>query len=153
MTRAPDSGSTRTTLILVQAAIVLGVIVWLKVGLPRLEKSRAATAAVERSKRLEDFVQTMVVDDTRRMAPEGSSRKYSQKLRGTPSIDEVEHTLGAPKTRSTDFAGGEHLTWIGLHHEVQASFNKGRLYSVRIEDRTTGHGEMVFESGLYWSPF
>ena len=75
------------------------------------------------------------------------------KLRDTPLIDQVERTLGAPKTRSTDFADGEHLTWTGRQHEVQASFNKGRLYSLRIEDRTTGHGEMVFESSVYCSSF
>ncbi len=153
MIRTSDSGGTRTTIILVQVAIVVGVIIWFKVGLPRIEKSRATTAAAERSKRLEDFIQTILVDDTSRRAPDGASREYPHKLRDTPSLDEVESTLGAPKSRSTDFAGGEHLTWTGGLREVQASFNKGRLYSLRLEDRTTGHGEMVFESGVHWSSF
>lgn len=153
MDKFPTSGRVRVAVILVQVGIVAGLIVWLKVCLPAVEKSRAAAAAAENDRRVEDFIRSMVADDASLTAPAGSEREHPQKLRSTPSIDEVERVLGAPQARSTDFAGGEHLTWTGSSHQIQASFSRGKLYSLRIEDRATGHGQMVFESGLYWNRF
>ena len=94
---ASDGGKVRLAMILTQVVIVVGVVAWLKLCLPRLEKSRTAAVAAHRSTRIEDFVGTMVVDDHSRPAPQDSGREYARKLRRTPSLDEVEQALGSPQ--------------------------------------------------------
>jgi hypothetical protein len=53
----------------------------------------------------------------------------------------------------TDFRGGQHLTWIGPRHRLEASFDKGRLYALTLTDLQTGHGMQVFESSAEWRAF
>jgi hypothetical protein len=141
-------------IIVVQAVLIVLVIGWYKVCLPRFERAHAAALAADRERRIEDYEQEMIVEDTRRevTSPSGAS-VHPQQLKSTPDVDEVEHDLGVPQTSMTDFSGGYHLTWIGTAHKLQASFNKGQLYSISIEDLATGHGAEVFESSDEWRPF
>ncbi|HEV2492262.1 MAG TPA: hypothetical protein VG204_04230 [Terriglobia bacterium] len=146
----------RTRIILVQLAIVAGLIAWYKIYVPRLERARAAAEAQERAQRIAAFVPAMVVEDTSReveVPGSGGEKRHPQKLRSTPTVEEVEHALGAPDGRVTDFAGGLHLTWMSDRQKLEASFNHDRLYCLRIEERSTGHGALVFESSWSWQPF
>ena len=146
----------RTRIILVQLAIVAGLIAWYKIYVPRLEQARAAAEAQERAQRIAAFVPAMVVEDTSRQVEvpgSGGEKRHPQKLRSTPTVEEVEHALGAPDGRVTDFAGGLHLTWMSDRQKLEASFNHDRLYCLRIEERSTGHGALVFESSWSWQPF
>jgi hypothetical protein len=147
----------RAKVIVAQFVILAGVAVWLKVYIPRMEAARAATAVLEREKRIQTSYQSMVVEDTNREveAPESKAKGpvHPLRLRTSASVGEVEQTLGAPDSEQSDFRGGLHLMWAGSQHTLEASFNRGRLYCLTITDRQTGHGSMVFESSLYWRPF
>jgi hypothetical protein len=152
----PKPWTARTRIILVQLTIVAGLVVWYKVYVPRMERARAAAEAQEHAKRIAAFGPAMVVEDTSRQveAPgAGGEKRYPQKLRSTPTVEEVEQALGAPDGRVTDFAGGLHLTWMSDRQKLEASFNHDRLYCLRIEDRSTGHGALVFESSWAWQAF
>jgi hypothetical protein len=151
-----DSGTVRTKAIIIQAVIVAGVLAWFKVCLPRIERAQAASEAREREKRIEAFFQSIVADDPSREieVPEANGEKrHPQRLRRAASVEEVEQALGAPDSRTSDFREGLHLTWTGDAHKLEASFTNARLYCLRREDRRTGHGTMVFESGWYWAVF
>ena len=80
-------------------------------------------------------------------------KRHPQRLRTTLHVEEVESRLGAPNTSTTDFRGGQHLTWLGTDHKLEAAFNGGRLYCLSHQDRKTGRGVMVFESIWSWHPF
>jgi hypothetical protein len=58
-----------------------------------------------------------------------------------------------PDSATTDFRGGQHLQWLGTTHQLEDSFNAGRLYCLQLQDRTTGHGVMVFDSFAAWHPY
>ena len=73
-------------------------------------------------------------------------KRHPQRLRSTFSPQEAESTLGVPDATTTDFGGGQHLTWLGTTHKLEASFNAGRLYCLALEDRATGHGVLVYDS-------
>jgi hypothetical protein len=146
----------RTRIILIQLGIVAGLVAWYKVYVPRMERERAAAEAEARAKRIEAFVPAMIVEDTSREveAPgTGGEKRHPEKLRRTPSVEEVEQALGAPDERVTDFRGGLHLTWMSERLKLEASFNQDRLYCLRTENRRTGHGELVFESSWSWQAF
>ncbi|MGO9275753.1 MAG: hypothetical protein ACLQOO_36855 [Terriglobia bacterium] len=145
----------RAKVIVAQVVIVAGLVVWLKVCMPRMEKARAAAEVVEREKKIEMVYQSMVVEDTSRevQTPEAKGPAHPLRLRSIAPVDKVEQALGVPDSQQRDFRGGMHLTWTGNHHTLEASFDSGRLYCLTITDRKTGHGSMVFESSLYWHPF
>jgi hypothetical protein len=65
----------------------------------------------------------------------------------------VEQALGLPGMVTVDFRGGQHLTWTGTQHQLEACFSNGRLYCLRLEDLRTKHGMTVFESSWSWHPF
>ena len=145
----------RNKVIAAQAVIVLLVVVWFKVYLPRMEKARAMAEVLARENRIEAFYQSMAVEDSSRevVPPGGQAPTHPLQLRETPSVGEVEQALGAPGGEQRDFAGGMHLTWTGTRHTLEASFNHGRLYCLTFTDRQTGHGALVYESSQYWHPF
>ncbi|HKS95436.1 MAG TPA: hypothetical protein VJV74_04805 [Terriglobia bacterium] len=156
MTTVPRPWTVRTRIILIQLGIVAGLLAWYKVYVPRMERERAAAEAEARAQRIAAFVPAMVVEDTSREveAPGmGGEKRHPEKLRRTPTVEEVEQALGAPDERTTDFRGGLHLTWMSERLKLEASFNQDRLYCLRTEDRRTGHGALVFESSWSWQPF
>jgi len=150
-------GSVRTRVILVQVAILAGVLAWYRIFLPGIQKERAAEEAARREQKIEALVQSMVIEAAGREndapPPPGSTRQHPQRLRFTPPVDAVEKELGAPDTSMTDFRGGQHLTWVGTKHSLELSFEKGRLYALTITDRQTGHGTQVFESAVQGRAF
>jgi hypothetical protein len=152
-----DSGRVRWHVILVQLIILAGLVAFYMLCLPHLKREKAMREPVEREQKIEAFFQKAVVEDTMQeiAGPLKSAivRRHPQKLRATFTVEEVEAVLGVPDVASTDFRGGQHLTWIGTAHKLQGSFNAGRLYCLAREDRSTGHGVMVFESIGTWHPF
>jgi len=152
-----DSGKVIAKAILIQVAIAAGLILWFKLGVPKLQKERDAEAAAQLEGRIHDFMQaTMVEDSARAMpVPAASAAGYShpQHLLNTPSIEEAKQALGAADGFTSDIRGGVHIIWTGTQHKLEASFNNGRLYCLRIEDLHTGHGTLVFESSQDWRPF
>ncbi len=153
--RRCDSGGVPIRAIAIQLALLAGIVAFYKLYLPHREKVLAAAAAAEREQRIHKLLPSLVVEDSTHEvpAPEGAGRTHPQKLASTPTVDEVERALGAPDERSTDFRGGLHLVWLGTEHELEASFDQGRLYCLRVEDRRTGHGALIFESSWGWHPF
>ena len=150
-------GSVRTRVILVQVAVVAGVMAWYKLFLPGIQKERAAAEAARRELRIEALVQSVVVEAAPREndlppAP-GQTRPRPQRLRLTPPVEEVEPALGAPGTSMTDFRGGLHLTWVGTRHSLELSFDKGRLYALTLTDLATGRGMTVYENPALWRTF
>jgi hypothetical protein len=153
----PDSGKISTRLIIVQLALlatVVGVYAYVKVYLPQAEKARAAAQIAQRESRIQDFFDSMVAEDpSRTVEAPGVGRTHAQSLKSTPDVAEVQQTLGVPDTSTTDFAGGQHLTWIGTGHTLEGSFNRGLLYCLSIKDNSTGHGESVYAKSVQWQPF
>jgi hypothetical protein len=155
----PNSGAVRSKVIIAQLIVVAGLIAWFKYYLPKLQRERAASEALERERKINTFFRWAVIED--RSRPEvdlsatagGEGRSYPQRLRRNPSLEEMEQILGAPDGHSTDFRGGLHESWTGTGHKLEASFDKDRLYTLKLEDRRTGHGVMVFDSSWQWHPF
>jgi hypothetical protein len=155
--RCFDSGRVPWRIILIQAAILAGLVAFFKVYLPHFERERAARAAAERERRIEAFFPKAVVEDTTHEVAvplDGAIvKRHPQRLRATLSVEDVEAQLGAPDVSTTDFRGGQHLTWIGATHKILGSFNAGRLYCLTYEDRSSGHGVMVYDSIWSWHPY
>jgi hypothetical protein len=155
--RIPDSGRVRWRIILIQLAIVAGLVAFYKLFLPHWERMEAARQAAERERKIEAFFRKVVVEDTAHeidVPGEGAgAKRHPQRLRATLTLAEVEAALGAPDVASTDFRSDQHLTWIGTTHKMEGSFNVGRLYGLAREDRATGHGVMVFESISTWHAY
>lgn len=152
--RFEPSGATWTRAILIQVGIIAALAVVLKLYLPGMEKRREAARVKERETRIEAFAHTMIVDDPTRDIPSGpNAGKHPQKLLRQDSVDEVQSALGAPTTDSRDFRGGQHLTWIGTDHRIEAAFDRGILYNLMYQDMRTGHGVTVYESAAYWQAY
>lgn len=149
--------SVRTKAIVVQLVIVAGLVVWFKMALPRIERAREAAEVAERERKIQKFFDSMVVENTPSDADapsaKGEKRAQPQRLRLAASVEDVERALGAPDANMTDFRGGQHLTWTGTRHKLEASFNKGTLYALTFTDLSSGHGTMVFESSAQWREF
>jgi hypothetical protein len=149
-------GSVRTRTIVIQVAIVTGVILWLTLGLPKYRKEKTAAALARREQNIESFVQSIVVErggeEMEVPTVDGVRRVHPQRLRFLPAVGDVQEELGAPDQSMTDAQGGQHLIWIGTRHKLNASFNKGRLYAVTLSDLQTGHGMTVYESAAQYHP-
>jgi hypothetical protein len=145
----------RTKIMVSQAIVIVGLIAWFKMYLPRLEKQQAASEAQERDRRIQTFFRWAVIEDSPRAAdlPARSGEQQPQRLRRAPSLQEAEQTLGAPGGRSIDIRGGLHATWTGTAYKLEGSFERNRLYCLTLTDRRTGHGESVFEATSSWHPF
>jgi hypothetical protein len=155
MASSSDSGAVRTKVIVAQVIVVVGLVAWFKIYLPRLEREQAVSRAQERDRRIQTFFRWAVIEDSPRgiskSTPNGQQRP--QRLRRTPALHEVEQTLGAPAARSTDIRGGLHVTWSGTSYLLEGSFENDRLYCLTLTDRRTGHGASVFESSSSWHLF
>jgi len=152
-----DRGTVLKRLMAIQFAIVATLAAFYFLYLPYRAKSRAAAEAQEREVKIEALYQSLVVEDPRgEVDLPGSGGKvcvHPQRLNRLPAVDEVVRALGLPGRRTTDFRDGLHMTWTGTTHSLEASFDRGRLYCLRCEDRRTGHGALVFESSVAWRPF
>ena len=156
MSILPDSGF-RAKLIVPGVLMVAGLIAWFKIYLPRAQRAEAVAEASERERKIGNFFRWAVIEDTKREAPvsgnSGDQRVHPQRLRQMPSLREIEQTLGAATTSTTDVRGGLHVTWTGTRHDLEASFSQGRLYCLKFQDRRTGRGTMVFQSSSNWHPY
>jgi hypothetical protein len=155
---APSSlGRAPWRVIAIQLAILLGLLVLYKVYIPYHQRDLARRTTADRERRIGALFQDSVVEDsTREIAVplDGAiMQRHPQKLRTVFSPAEVESSLGVPDISTTDFAGGQHLTWLGTAHKLQASFVAGRLYCLSLEDRATGHGALVYRDPLQWHPY
>ncbi|HET9178661.1 MAG TPA: hypothetical protein VFQ24_09940 [Terriglobia bacterium] len=152
-----ETGKIPTRVIVVQLvllAVVTAMIAFVKVYEPRAEKAQAAARIAERDTRIQDFFNSMVAEDYgRTVEAPGVGTTHPQSLRSTPAVANVQQTLGAADTSTTDFADGLHLTWIGTDHTLEASFNRGQLYCLSLKDNSTGHGQSVYVSSANWQPF
>ncbi len=153
--RPCESGVVPIRAIAIQLALLAGLMAFYMLYLPHREKGLAAAEAAEREKRIEKILPSLIVEDSTREVPTpyGAGRAHPQKLASAPTVDELEQALGVPDERTTDFRGGLHLIWLGTGRELEASFDHGRLYCLRVEDRRTGHGALIFESSWGWHPF
>ena len=143
-----DLSNPRNRIILTQTAIILLLLGFYKLALPRIQKAREARDTEERERRVMAFLDAVVVE-----VGSGEASQRPERLRSKPEVHDVELELGAPQESMNDALGGQHLTWIGTRHKLMASFNKGELYSVSVTDMKTGHGSQVFESSAQWRPF
>lgn len=140
-------------------AIQLGIAgilaVWFLVAWPRLRKEWAEGESAKKEQRILSLVQSVVAEDPARDAPSGNPPGFAhaQRLVSTPTESDVKVALGPTDAFSGDFRGGVHMTWIGTDHIVEASFNNQRLYCLKLENRHTGHGEIIFESSSDWRAF
>ncbi len=152
-----DSGNVPWRLILIQLLILGGVLIFLKFYLPRHQRQLEAQRLVQREQKITSFFQNSVVEDSTReisVPLDGSIIKgHPQRLRTVYSPEDIETDLGAPQTSMTDFQGGQHLTWVGTGHRLEAAFTTGRLYCLTWEDLTTHRGVLVYESEDLWHPY
>jgi hypothetical protein len=121
------SFSVKTKVLVVQALILSGLVVYFKVTLPRIEKARAAERLAAREQAIGNFFQDVTTEG-------GSDAAPARRIRVTPDVVEVQRRLGAPDQSMTDFAGAQHLTWFGAQQKLIASFNRGRLYALTLTD-------------------
>jgi hypothetical protein len=143
--------------ILIQLLTVVGLIVIYMLYLPHRARDLAGQAAAAREQNINALFQDSVVEDSTHeisVPLQGVIvTRHPQRLRTTFSPREVESLLGAPDATTLDFRGGQHLTWLGTAHKLEASFNAGRLYCLTLEDRSTGRGVLVYESFRNWHPY
>jgi hypothetical protein len=155
--RISDGGKVPWGIILVQVVLIAGLIAFLKFYLPHRAKAATEREFVQREQKINALFQNAVEEDDSKKIPvsvDGEiEKRYPQKLRLALTPQQVEDSLGVPGKDTTDFQGGEHLTWWGATHRLEAAFNAGRLYCLTLEDRSTGHGVMVFENPYQWHPY
>ena len=147
--------STRSKVILVQAAIVVGLVAYFKVALPRIEKGRMAARISAREQAIGTFFQSVTTQVGSADPQDAGESKAggALRLRITPDVIEVQRQLGAPDQSMPDFAGAQHLTWNGNVRMLVASFNKGQLYALTISDLAGEHGERVFQTSAQYQKF
>jgi len=150
-------GRARWRVIVIQILILSGLVAFYELYLPYRARDLAGRAAATREQNINALFQDSVVEDSTHeisVPLEGVIvKRHPQRLRTTFSPREAESTLGLPDATTTDFRGGQHLTWLGTRHKLEASFNAGHLYCLTLEDRATGHGVLVYESIWSWHPY
>jgi hypothetical protein len=141
----------------IQILLLSGLVVFYKLYLPHHARDLANRTADTRERKINALFQDSVEEDSTHeisVPLDGVIvRRHPQRLRTTFSPGDAETALGVPDTTTMDFRGGQHLAWLGTAHKLEASFNAGRLYCLKLEDRATGHGVMVFESPSSWHPY
>ena len=151
------SGTPWTRILVIQSIIIAVVAAILAFYLPGRARREARAEAADRELRIQSFAHTMLVEDPIRQVsatgPDGETLSHAQKLLRQESVDEVQQTLGAPTAERADINGGQHLTWTGTRHQLEAAFDKGVLYNVMYRDVRTGHGVTVFESAAYFGSY
>ena len=155
--RTSSRGSVRWRVFVIQILAVAGLFVSLELFLSHRARSLAERTAASREQKINVMFHDSVADEPTHeiFVPLNGVvvKRHPQRLRIELSPQGAEFTLGLPDTATTDFRGGQHLTWIGTTHKFEASFSGGRLYCVKLEDRATGRGVMVFESIWAWHPY
>ena len=150
-------GRARWRVIVIQLLILLGIFALYKVYIPYHERELSRREAAARDQEISGFFQDAVMEDSTleiSVPVDGAIvKRHPQKLRLTFSPQEAESKLGVPSASTTDFDGGQHLTWLGHAHTLEASFNAGHLYCLSLADRATGHGVLVYESPESWHPY
>lgn len=144
-------------IIVIQLLILSGLVAFYNLYLPYRARDLAGRAAATREQKINALFQDSVVEDSTHeisVPLEGVIvKRHPQRLRTTFSPQQAESTLGLPNAATPDFRGGQHLTWLGTSHKLEASFNAGHLYCLTFEDRATGHGVLVYESIWSWHPY
>jgi hypothetical protein len=144
-------------IIVIQLLILLGLVVFYRLYLPHRRAALASGAVANREQKITAFFQDAAKEDSTHeiSVPLGGAivKRHPQRLRTTFSPQEAESMLGTPDATRIDFRGGQHLTWLGTAHKLDASFNAGHLYALSLEDRATGHGVLVYESIWSWHPY
>lgn len=152
-----EFGGAPWRLILIQLLILSGLLIFFKFYLPRHARTVAAQASAARERKITTFFHDAVTEDTVHEVSvplDGSIvKRHPKRLRTTFSSDEAQTMLGVPNTSMVDFRGGQHLTWIGTGHKVEAAFNAGRLYCLTQEDLATHRGELVYDSNDLYRPY
>ena len=152
-----DLGGVPWRVFVIQLLIVTGLVVFLKLYLPHRARELVNRAAATREQRINALFQDSVVEDLTQEIPVPLNgavvKRHPQRLRSTFSPAQAESILGVPDTTTADFRGGQHLTWVGTAHKLEASFEAGHLYCLTREDRATGHGVMVYGSIWSWHPY
>jgi hypothetical protein len=155
--RLSSFGRAPWRVIAIQVLIFAGLVAFYELYIPYRARDLAEHAAAAREQKINALFQDSVVEDSKQeiFVPLGGVvvKRHPQRLRATFSPQEAESTLGVPAITTTDFGGGQHLTWLGTAHKLTASFHVGRLYCLTLEDRGTGHGVMVYESPQSWRPY
>ncbi len=152
-----DRGAVPWRVIVVQFLLIAGVITFFSFYLPHRTRAMAQRAVADREEKINEFFRNTVKEDLDHevsVPVNGETEKrHPQVLTTILSPQDVQLQLGAAGVSTTDFRGGEHLTWVGTAHKLVASFNDGKLYCLTLEDRATGHGVMVYETPEAWHPY
>ncbi len=152
-----EFGGAPWRLILIQLLILSGLLIFFKLYLPRHARTVAAEASTAREQKITTFFHDAVTEDTEHEVTvplDGAIvKRHPKRLRTTFSPDEAQTMLGVPNTSMVDFRGGQHLTWIGTSHKVEAAFDKGQLFCLTEEDLTTHRGELVYDSNDLYRPY
>jgi hypothetical protein len=155
--RISTSGRAPWRVIIIQLFVLTGLAIFFKIYLPHHTRDMVAQAAATREEKINELFKDAVFDDSTHeisVPLQGDIvKRHPQRLRIALSPQGAESTLGAPDKSTVDFQGGQHLTWVGTTHILEGAFNSGRLYCLKLEDRSTGHGVMVFESIYAWHPY
>jgi hypothetical protein len=142
---------------LIQLVVLAALGVFLVFYMPGMTKRKAAAQAVGRERRIQGFVHTMLVEDpSREISATGADDEtlsHPEKLLEGEPVDQVQQALGAPTVENADVNGGQHLTWTGTQHQLEAAFNKGVLYNVMYSNMKTGHGVSVYQSSAYFQAY
>lgn len=152
-----ECGRAPWRLFLIQLLVLAAILISIKLYIPRHERSLAAQASVAREEKINALFHDSILEDTSREVSvplDGAMvKRHPWRLRTTFSPREAESALGVPNTSAVDFRGGQHLTWIGTSHKVEAAFDAGRLFCLTWEDLATHHGEQVYDSEDQWRPY
>jgi hypothetical protein len=151
------SGRAPWRVILIQVVVLLGLVAFYKLYLPHRERELATERTTARERAIQALFRSAVIEDSIQEVQvplDGELvKRHPQRLRDDFSQQDAEAQLGVPDSATTDFRGGQHLRWLGTTHQLEASFNAGHLYCLQLQDRTTGHGAMVFDSFVAWHPY
>ncbi len=150
-------GAVPWRVIFVQLVLIAGVITFFSLYLPRRTRALAQREVAGREQKITEFFRSAVKDDSSlevSVPVDGEvEKRHAQVLTVNLSPQDVQSQLGAAGVSTTDYRGGEHLTWIGTAHKLVASFDDGKLYCLTLEDRATGHGVMVYQTPEAWHPY
>ena len=151
------AGSTAWRVFVIQLLVLVGILLFLKFYLPHRRQVSTQKAIQTREEKITALFHQSVEEDTEQeiaVPIDGTVvQRHPKRLRVFFGPEEIEATLGVPDSTTTDFRGGQHLTWLGTGHRLEASFESGRLYCLGLENRATGRGELVYESYPMWHPY
>ena len=155
--RTSDFGRAPWRLFLIQILVLAAIVITIKLYLPRHERTLAAQASIAREQKINALFHDSIEEETSRevLVPlDGTMvKRHPWRLRTTFTSEAAESSLGVPNTCAVDFRGGQHLTWLGTSHKLEAAFDAGRLFCLTWEDLNTHHGEQVYNSEDQWRPY